>query len=112
MNALTITTRDAATGPVLEITGELDYVHASELREQVATLDVRPGQWIVLDLAGMKFLDSSGITALIAARNHALAAQAGIALAAVPARTLRVLRMIGLDQVFPLYPDCETAVLA
>lgn len=112
MNALTITTRDAATGPVLEITGELDYVHASELREQVATLDVRPGQRIVLDLAGMKFLDSSGITALIAARNHALAAQAGIALAAVPARTLRVLRMIGLDQVFPLYPDCETAVLA
>ncbi|MFE9420575.1 STAS domain-containing protein [Streptomyces griseofuscus] len=60
-------------------------------------------------LAGMEFCDSSGISALLAARSHALAAQADIALAAVPAHTLRVLGIIGLDQVFALHRDSDTA---
>ncbi|MEU3411897.1 STAS domain-containing protein [Streptomyces sp. NPDC006658] len=109
MSPLTITPLDAATGPVLEIIGELDYSNASELREQVAALTLRPGQRLVLDLAGMEFCDSSGITALLAARTHAHAAKADIALAAVPAHTLRVLGIVGLDQIFSLYPDRDTA---
>ncbi|MEU6770480.1 STAS domain-containing protein [Streptomyces sp. NPDC046759] len=110
MSPLKITARDAMTGPVLEIIGELDYAHAAELRERLTTLTLEPGQRLVLDLAGMEFCDSSGITALIAARTHAHAAQAEIALAAVPAHTLRVLHIVGLDQVFALHPDSGTAI--
>ena len=109
MSPLKITTRDAATGPVLEIVGELDYANASDLRELLTTMVLQPGQLLILDLAGMEFCDSSGITALIAARNHAHAAQADIALAAVPPHTLRVLRIVGLDQIFPLHPDSHSA---
>lgn len=109
MTPLNIATREAATGPVLEITGELDYDSAGLLREVVTGLVLRPGQRLVVDLAGMTFCDSSGITALIAARNHAMAAQASIALAAVPANTRRVLGVVGLDQVFQIHPDTETA---
>ncbi|MFF5701389.1 STAS domain-containing protein [Streptomyces sp. NPDC012794] len=109
MKPLTILTRDAGTGPVLEITGDLDYATATELRTLVTALTLRPGQRLVLDLSGMEFCDSSGITALLAARNHAQAAGAGIALASVPANTLRILRVVGLDQVFPLHPDADSA---
>ncbi len=109
--SLKITVRDAATGPVLEIAGDLDHAHATELRELVATCPLQPGQCLVLDLAGMEFCDSSGITALIAARNHAHAARADIALAAVPANTRRVLRIVGLDQVFTLLPDSDAAAV-
>lgn len=109
MSPLKITTRDAPAGPVLEIIGDLDYALAPRLRERLTTLTLRPGQRLVLDLAGMTFCDSSGLTALIAARAHAHAAQADIALASVPDGTLRVLRIVGLDQVFALYPDSDTA---
>ncbi|MFJ5534753.1 STAS domain-containing protein [Streptomyces sp. NPDC093261] len=109
MSPLKITARDAATGPVVEIFGELDYASATELRELIPTIDLRPGQRLVLDLSGMEFCDSSGITALIAAHNHAHAARADIALAAVPAHTLRILRIVGLDQIFPIHPDSDTA---
>lgn len=109
MSPLKITTRDAATGPVWEITGALDYTTAPHLRERLTALALRPGQRLVLDLAAMEFCDSSGITALLAARSHALAAQGDIALAAVPAPTLRVLGIVGLDQVFTLHPDSDTA---
>ncbi len=96
-------------GPVLEIFGELDYDNASKLRELIPTIALRPGQRFILDLGGMEFCDSSGLSALIAAHNHAHAAQADIALAAVPAHTLRTLRIVGLDQIFPIHPETDTA---
>ncbi|MEV5957904.1 STAS domain-containing protein [Streptomyces sp. NPDC051987] len=109
MSPLQITTRSATTGPVLAVLGELDHTTAGQLRDQVTALTLRPGERLVLDLDGMEFCDSSGITALIVARNHALAAGAGIALAAVPAHTLRVLGIVGLDQIFPILPDSQAA---
>ncbi|MEU1535790.1 STAS domain-containing protein [Streptomyces fagopyri] len=109
MSPLKVTRRDATTGPVLEIIGELDHTTAPQLREHVTALSLRPGQLLVLDLTLMEFCDSSGITAFIAARNHTHALQADVALSAVPAHTLRVLRIVGLDQVFALHPDSGSA---
>ncbi|MGW1956903.1 hypothetical protein ACWCPI_29830 [Streptomyces sp. NPDC001920] len=49
--------------------------------------------------------DSSGITAaLLAARRHALAAEADVALERVPPSLLRVLSLAGPDRVFTLRP--------
>ncbi|GAA1563590.1 MULTISPECIES: STAS domain-containing protein [Streptomyces] len=109
MTPLRITARVAATGPVLEVSGDLDHASAPELRERVTALALRPGLRLVLDLADMEFCDSSGLSALLAARSHAHAAQADLALAAVPPNTLRVMRIVGLDQVFTLHPDSTSA---
>lgn len=109
MSPLKITTRDAATGPVLEILGELDYANVSELNGLLDSLALRPGQRLVLDMSGLEFCDSSGITALLAARSHAHAVRADVALAAVPPNTLRILRIVGLDQIFTIHPDSDTA---
>ncbi|MEU3148777.1 MULTISPECIES: STAS domain-containing protein [unclassified Streptomyces] len=109
MSPLTITARDAATGPVLEITGDLDYTTAPELRQTLDRLVLAEGQLLVLDLDGLEFCDSSGITALLVARNLATEHRGGMALAAVPANTARILRIAGLDRVFTLHPDTATA---
>ncbi|MEV4965058.1 MULTISPECIES: STAS domain-containing protein [Streptomyces] len=104
MSPLTTTVQDTTTGPLLRIAGELDYSTAPELRELVTGLPLEPGQRLVLDLAHLGFCDSSGITAFIVARNHALAHDADITLLAAPGPVLRVLRVTGLDQVFSLAP--------
>ncbi|MFF7275199.1 STAS domain-containing protein [Streptomyces griseorubiginosus] len=109
MSPLNITTRDAATGPVVEIAGELDYANVSALQKRLDALALGPGQRLVLDMRGLEFCDSSGITALLAARSRAETVQADIALAAVPPNMLRVLRIVGLDQIFTIHPDSETA---
>ncbi|KAF2780443.1 STAS domain-containing protein [Streptomyces coelicoflavus] len=109
MSPLKIAARDAATGPVLHILGDLDYTTAHQLREHLTALTLQRGQRLVLDLARLDFCDSSGITVLIAAHNQATAAHATLVLAAVPDNTLRILRIVGLDQLFPLYADTTAA---
>ncbi|MFD4233354.1 STAS domain-containing protein [Streptomyces sp. NPDC058542] len=109
MSPLTITARDAATGPVIEIVGDLDYDTAPRLREVVDGLTVAAGHLLVLDLAGLNFCDSSGINALLSARNLTIEQGGHIALAAVPANTARILRVVGLDRVFTIHLDAATA---
>ncbi|MFF4098550.1 STAS domain-containing protein [Streptomyces sp. NPDC001903] len=112
MNPLDLTVRGTPKGPVVAVIGALDYETSPALRDLLQTLPLERGQRLVLELARMQFCDSSGISALIAARNHAQSAGADIALAAVPANTLRILRVVGLDQVFPLHPDTDSAIVA
>ncbi|MER6200446.1 STAS domain-containing protein [Streptomyces sp. NPDC001586] len=106
---LTLHTRTTTAGPVIELAGELDHHTAPDVRDALPQLDLRPGQQLVIDLAAITFCDSSGITVLIAARNHALAADAAIALAAVPERVARIFRIVGLEQVFPTHPTAQAA---
>lgn len=109
---LTLHTRATPSGAVVELVGDLDHHTAPEVRAALPGLDLRQGQQLTLDLDGLGFCDSSGITVLIAARNHALAAEARIALAAVPDRVSRIFRMVGLEQVFPAYPTARAAEAA
>ncbi|MGC5562365.1 STAS domain-containing protein [Streptomyces sp. FR-108] len=109
---LTLRVRTAPTGAVIELAGDLDHHSAPAVRAALPGLDLRPGRQLVLDLGGVTFCDSSGITVIIAARNHALAAGAGIALAAVPDSVSRIFRIVGLDQVFPLHPTVLAAETA
>lgn len=108
MSPLNITHRHAATGPILHVVGELDYEQAAALSEQVERLFLSPGQNLVIDLSGLEFCDSTGITALLAARQRAQAAGADVVLAAVPANTLRILTIVGLDQIFTIHPGSDT----
>ncbi|MFD7517508.1 hypothetical protein ACFV85_22205 [Streptomyces niveus] len=48
----------------------------------------------------------------MAARNHALSANATIALAAVPDRMSHIIRVVGLDQVFSTHLTAEDAEAA
>ncbi|MGY0488482.1 STAS domain-containing protein [Streptomyces sp. WG-D5] len=100
MKPLHTTTHDTPAGPVIRIGGVLDYDTAPELRSRLSALVLRSGDRLVLDLTALEFCDSSGIAAFLAARNHAQAAGADVGLDAVPEKTLRLLRVMGLDEVF------------
>ncbi|MER7983308.1 STAS domain-containing protein [Streptomyces sp. NPDC095817] len=112
MSQLTITTRTIATGPILELTGDLDYDSAPRLRETVNELTLTRGQVLTLDLASLEYCDSSGLTVILAARNLATEQGADVTLAAIPDNVARILSITGLDRVFTIHPDASTATAA
>ncbi|MFD6926474.1 STAS domain-containing protein [Streptomyces sp. NPDC059944] len=83
MTDLTITTRTAAAGPVIEVCGELDYATVPGFRETVIGLSLVQGDLLTVDLAGLSYCDSTGLTALVCAHDLALERGAGMVLAAV-----------------------------
>jgi anti-sigma B factor antagonist len=104
MTDLILTTRDTPAGPVISLAGDLDHHSAGAFRTAVDALTFQPGRLLTVDLADLTFCDSTGISALIAARNHTHAQLADIALTAVPAAILRIMRLLALDQIFTIHP--------
>ncbi|MGC3001958.1 STAS domain-containing protein [Streptomyces sp. G35A] len=111
MKSLTITASHVPAGLALAVAGDLDYTNAPRLRHAAQAAAPPAGRFLVVDLSELGFCDSSGITALIAVRNHAVAAGSEMVLVAVPATTRRLLHMTGLDQVFDIRDDAQSVTI-
>jgi anti-sigma B factor antagonist len=109
MTNLTVATHTTTRGHILTIRGSLDMTSSPTLRQSCEQLTYVPGQEVVLDLAGLVFCDSSGISTFIAARNHAATFGATLALAAPPARVTKMFATIGLSEFFVLYDTVDQA---
>ncbi|WP_299535880.1 STAS domain-containing protein [uncultured Streptomyces sp.] len=110
---LTVTARSHPAGPhVLTVTGELDYHTSTRLHQALDDVPLAPGTGLVIDLAGLTYCDSTGITLLVTAYQRAEAIGARFSLAATSPDLLRVFHIVGLDQVFSLQPTTEQAISA
>lgn len=84
----------------VQIRGEIDLATAPELEAQVAGAFAGGPSSVVLDLAGLTFIDSSGLRALVALSNQAGSLGTSLALKNVPRHAQRVLDLTGLTDFF------------
>jgi len=84
---------DVSGIPVVALVGELDLASADGL---VASLIGVPGSPVVVDLAQLSFLDSSGISALVLAKNQMDEVGRTLLLTRPTARVLQTLEIVGL----------------
>ncbi|MET9126081.1 STAS domain-containing protein [Streptomyces sp. NPDC004528] len=94
---------------VLTAAGELDYHTAGELRAAVDDAAFT-ADGTVIDLSGLTYCDSTGLTVLVTAYQRAEAAGSPLALAGLSADLIHVFEIVGLDQLFTLFPTVEEAV--
>jgi anti-sigma B factor antagonist len=90
---------DDATTAVLRPTGRLNMVAAPAFRGLVDETVAAGRTRIVVDLAQVTFVDSSGLGAMIAGLKTAQQAGGDLRLAEVPAQVMTVLRLTNLDRV-------------
>ncbi|MDQ2585062.1 STAS domain-containing protein [Saccharothrix yanglingensis] len=112
MSGLRVTTRQLEDFHVVALDGELDLGTTARLRDAVGGLVLRAGDHVVVDLTAVTFCDSTGVSALIAARRHADAAGCPLVLAGTPPHITRLLRVVGLLPVFPAHSTVEEATRA
>ncbi|WP_018684578.1 STAS domain-containing protein [Actinokineospora enzanensis] len=101
MTELTHTVGTEAERIVVAIKGELDTHTAVEFKRALLGL-IQEGGEVVVDLGGLTFIDSSGLSVFIAAHKRALSLGAKVALDFVPAFLVRILAITGLDEVIPI----------
>lgn len=104
---LTIDPGDAFA--VVRPDGRITVASSAVLRYAVNDLLEQGRRRIVIDLAAVEFIDSSGLGALIG--SHKAAEQAGgdLRIAAAPDQVRMVLRLTNLDQVLKNHDSAEVA---
>jgi anti-sigma B factor antagonist len=90
--------------PVLRLKGRLTLGEGSRaLRACIADIAEEGHAWLLLDLAEVSYVDSSGLGALVAGYNLLKVKGGAVGLFQVPKRVQSLLEMSGLTAVFKIY---------
>jgi anti-anti-sigma factor len=93
---------------IVRVSGELDIATAGDL-EQALLRPREPGEQVVLDLAGLRFMDSTGLRVLLRARSEAKAGRWDLYLRNVPANIQRLFSLSGVEDTIPQEPPKHLA---
>lgn len=102
--------KQAGSIGVLRLTGRLDLLSAADVRQQVVQTVAEGTHRLVVDLAEVSFVDSSGLGALIAGLKAARLAGGDLRLARPTAQTRSLFQLVGLDRALRLYATVEDAL--
>lgn len=104
---------DVTTHPdhvLVVVDGALDFDSGPILRETLRDLQPAPGTPVVVDLERVPFVDSAGLSVLIAAMKQLRADGCDMRLVGSNPWLVRIMRITGLWKVMPLAPSVDDAV--
>lgn len=103
--------REIANGMcVIALSGRLNAASAPEAKDRLKALAKNESHNLVLDLAELSFVDSSGLSAFVAGYKAATEAGGSLKLACLGAQVAEVFALTRLDRVFEVFPDAKSAV--
>lgn len=99
---------------VLSVTGEVDMSSAPRLRSELVALCTRSDAppRIVVDLAGVDLLDTTGIAAILEGVKRCTLRGGALELARAEPQVCRELELTGLASAFPVHPTLDVAATA
>jgi anti-sigma B factor antagonist len=96
---------------VLALQGELDINAAAELSAALADVTSRE-RWVIVDLAGLSFIDCASMRVLACARERTRLAGGDVLLAGARDAVTRLLDLTGWDEVFSVFPGAGPAAFS
>jgi anti-sigma B factor antagonist len=96
---------------VVSLAGELDLYNADAVREPLFACCAEAPERLVVDLSGVRFIDSTALGVLIEARTR-MANRRRFLLAAPGLETRRALEISGLDRHFAVHASLDDALAA
>ncbi|MFC9324341.1 STAS domain-containing protein [Kitasatospora sp. NPDC057015] len=107
---LSVETRRTAGAVVCSLAGELDLDSLGAAREALEAATSAGPPMLVLDLADLRFCDSSGLNLLLQTRLAAEAAELPMRLVALAPQVERVFEITGAGTVFSIHDSVDEAV--
>jgi anti-sigma B factor antagonist len=97
---------------VLALRGDIDLASAPMVRAQIGQLTSRPPAFVVLDVTGLEFIDSTGLGVFVGALRRVRDHDGDLRIAGAKPSIERVFAVTGLDRVFRLFPSVDEALEA
>jgi serine/threonine-protein kinase RsbW len=97
---------------VITPSGRLDS-NSSPRLEKTLSVQLQQGTtWLLVDLAEVEYIASSGLKVLVATWRRARDAGGDVVLAGMQPRIIEIFEMVGFDMLFQIYPDLHAALAA
>ena len=105
---LHIRTHAAGSRVVVVVRGEVDVATERELQEALEEAADAGADEVLLDLVGVRFMDSSGISVLLRTHDR-MAAPRRLVVVCPPGPVARALTLTGVDRMLPVFPSRAAA---
>nr|WP_244993792.1 STAS domain-containing protein [Actinomadura coerulea] len=110
VSPLEVTTRPDGGRAVIRLCGELDVAGSQELRVRLDEARREHGDHLVLDLTDLEFMDSGGLSVIVACYKAATAAGGSLVLAGPRPIVRRALEITGLHRRIPVKRTLQEAL--
>ena len=107
---LTVDSRQEGSRTVVVVNGEIDVYTAPSLRERLNELVTAGKHDLVVDMQGVDFLDSTGLGVLVGGLKRVRALDGSLQLVCGQEKILKVFRITGLTNVFPIHATLGEAL--
>jgi anti-sigma B factor antagonist len=99
---------------VFRMPAEIDVTNANHVREALRAAVRQATSVLIIDMSATTFCDSAGVQAIVDAYNQLDARNQGAAtptqLRLVATAVRRIIHLVGVDQLMPVYPTVEAAL--
>src|SRR5206468_1108832 len=95
---------------VVTMPTEMDMTNASDVSDLLAAVIGQSPELITADMTATTFWDSAGVSALARAHELAAASSSELRLALGGSPAARIIQLIGLDQIVPVYHDVQQSL--
>jgi anti-sigma B factor antagonist len=99
-------------GTLVDVSGEVEVATSPQLRAALAARPRVSGGLLVLDLTGVTFLDSSGLSAVLTLQRESAAAGERLAVICPSGPARLLFEVTGVDAELPLYATRDAALAA
>jgi anti-sigma B factor antagonist len=107
---LRMSAADGLRHVVVAVAGDLDAVTVPQFRDELMRQVPTAKPRLVVDLSGLRFMDTSAIHVLVAVNNRVMDRGGLLVVAAAPPVVARVLSLAGADQVMPVVGSVAEAL--
>ena len=99
-------------GVYLALSGDIDLSRSPELRQSLINMTARGHKRIVVDLAAVPYMDSSGVATLVEALQAQRKAGGKMVLCGLQEKVRSIFEIARLDMVFTIVDDRQAATQA
>jgi anti-sigma B factor antagonist len=107
---LEVETGTAGDAALLTLQGEIDVYTAPRLRQAIIDLVDGGATKIVVDMAKVDFLDSTGLGVLVGGLKRVRMKDGSLTIVATQDKILKIFDITGLNKVFTIHPSVDEAV--
>lgn len=97
---------------VLSLEGRLDASSAKDIKEKVDSLSTESRVNLVIDMAGVDFIDSSGLGSLVSSLRTVNKLGGDIKISALQDQVRSVFELTRLHRIFGIYDDLTAAAMS